>query len=239
MRGIQRGITTTFIVFVILAGTIAITAVYLNYFQTQKQKTSEITSFEDCAKHYPVMESYTEQCATPDGKQFTKKLSTEENQRLAPSFKPSAKPSATVIEIPADWKTYTREKEFEYSYPPNWVINEIIPPQGFSNVGDPKASYPDGYLTVEKEFSRTDCSREEKEISQGYIQKDLRQSDLILNAVQAKAFEGITLKETEEYQRKIILIYNNGACFKLDYSSNNLNQKSILDKIVSSFKVLN
>lgn len=71
MRGVQRGITTTFIVLVILAGTIAITAVYLNYFQNQKQKTSEINSFEDCAKLYPVMESYPEQCNTPDGKHFT------------------------------------------------------------------------------------------------------------------------------------------------------------------------
>lgn len=34
--------------------------------------TSSINSFEECAEHYPIMESYPEQCATPDGKHFTK-----------------------------------------------------------------------------------------------------------------------------------------------------------------------
>lgn len=85
MRGIQRGITTTFIVFVILAGTIAITAVYLSYFQTQKQKASEINSFEACAKLYPVMESYPEQCQTPDGKHFTKIIT--ETPKSTPDLK--------------------------------------------------------------------------------------------------------------------------------------------------------
>lgn len=72
MRGVQRGLTTTFIVLVILAGTIVITSIYINYYLSQKQKAAEINSFEDCAKVYPVMESYPEQCATPDGKHFTK-----------------------------------------------------------------------------------------------------------------------------------------------------------------------
>lgn len=78
MRAVQRGITTTVLVLVILAGTIAITSVYLTYYQTQKQKVSQINSFEDCAKHYPVMESYPEQCKTPDGRYFTRELSGDE-----------------------------------------------------------------------------------------------------------------------------------------------------------------
>lgn len=38
--------------------------------------SGEIDSFEDCvAAGYPVMESYPEQCATPDGKSFTRDIS--------------------------------------------------------------------------------------------------------------------------------------------------------------------
>ena len=40
---------------------------------TRTDLTDAIDSFEDCAAAgYPVMESYPEQCATPDGKSLTK-----------------------------------------------------------------------------------------------------------------------------------------------------------------------
>lgn len=39
----------------------------------------EINSFEDCAAAgYPIMESYPERCATPEGKSFTRDISAEE-----------------------------------------------------------------------------------------------------------------------------------------------------------------
>lgn len=31
-----------------------------------------VENFEECAKLYPIMETYPEQCRTPDGKNFTK-----------------------------------------------------------------------------------------------------------------------------------------------------------------------
>jgi len=38
--------------------------------------SEEINSFEDCAvAGYPIMESYPERCATPDGKSFTRDIS--------------------------------------------------------------------------------------------------------------------------------------------------------------------
>jgi hypothetical protein len=38
--------------------------------------TNEITSFEECAAAgYPIMESYPEKCATPDGKSFVRDIS--------------------------------------------------------------------------------------------------------------------------------------------------------------------
>ncbi|MEK7579192.1 MAG: Gmad2 immunoglobulin-like domain-containing protein [Patescibacteria group bacterium] len=44
------------------------------YFVSKKPAPDEstITSFEECAKYYPVMESYPEQCNTPGGKHFTR-----------------------------------------------------------------------------------------------------------------------------------------------------------------------
>ena len=35
-------------------------------------KVGTVSSFADCAAKYPVMESYPEQCRTPDGRIFTK-----------------------------------------------------------------------------------------------------------------------------------------------------------------------
>lgn len=47
------------------------------------QKTSKVQSistFEECAQAgYPIMESYPEQCKTPDGRNFTKQLPTSSN----------------------------------------------------------------------------------------------------------------------------------------------------------------
>lgn len=103
MRGVQRGITTTFIVLVILTGTIALTFVYLNYHLNKKQKSSEINSFEDCAKLYPVMESYPEQCKTPDGKHFTRELSEEEKRKLSPTSYTIPNPRVILSPSPSSY----------------------------------------------------------------------------------------------------------------------------------------
>lgn len=37
-------------------------------------KIKNMSSFEDCAAFYPVMESYPRQCNTPDGRHFVEKV---------------------------------------------------------------------------------------------------------------------------------------------------------------------
>ena len=69
MRHYQRGIATTVVLLIFLLAGIAIASGAFIFSQKQ-QKSKQINSFEDCAKHYPVMESYPEQCNTPDGKQI-------------------------------------------------------------------------------------------------------------------------------------------------------------------------
>ena len=116
MRTVQRGITTTFVIIIILASVVAVTIAYFNLYLTQNKKLSAINSFEDCAKHYPVMESYPEQCTTPDGRHFIKKLSEEENK----------KPLEGSINK-EDWETLTNyEIGFSVSYPKSHIISNQL-----------------------------------------------------------------------------------------------------------------
>jgi hypothetical protein len=47
----------------------------------------EITSFEECvAAGYPVMESYPEQCMTPEGKSFTREVDSVPSNPDQPVF---------------------------------------------------------------------------------------------------------------------------------------------------------
>ncbi|MDD2785322.1 MAG: hypothetical protein PHS79_00340 [Patescibacteria group bacterium] len=49
-----------------------------------KPQVLTINNFEDCAKYYPVMESYPEQCRTPDGRLFVRPLTDEEKEKTKP-----------------------------------------------------------------------------------------------------------------------------------------------------------
>jgi len=46
----------------------------------QKSTVEQINSFEECAQAgYPILESYPEQCRTPDGKSFTRLIANQQN----------------------------------------------------------------------------------------------------------------------------------------------------------------
>ena len=86
MRHYQRGIATSIILIIFLLSGIAIVSAYFVFSQKQ-QRAKAINSFEDCAKYYPVMESYPQQCSTPNGRHFTNesnkdKKATEELESL-------------------------------------------------------------------------------------------------------------------------------------------------------------
>lgn len=48
----------------------------VRWYQTQ-QKMQAINSFEECAKSFPVMESYPGRCVTSDGRSFTQDIGNE------------------------------------------------------------------------------------------------------------------------------------------------------------------
>lgn len=83
MRHYQRGIATTVILILFLIVGVATVSGYFIFYQNQA-KSKSVNSFKDCAKYYPVMESYPEQCNTPDGKHFVRELSDEEKKKLIP-----------------------------------------------------------------------------------------------------------------------------------------------------------
>lgn len=56
----------------------AIVAAVWFYFENKQGAQAQINSFEECAAAgYPIMESYPEQCRTPDGRTFTRKISND------------------------------------------------------------------------------------------------------------------------------------------------------------------
>lgn len=45
---------------------------------SQEQNLQQVTDFDSCAlAGYPIMESYPEQCATPDGRTFVRDISND------------------------------------------------------------------------------------------------------------------------------------------------------------------
>jgi hypothetical protein len=55
-----------------IEGVVFIVVLVAGVWLYQRQTAQAIDSFEKCAAKYPVMESYPEQCNTPDGRHFVK-----------------------------------------------------------------------------------------------------------------------------------------------------------------------
>lgn len=107
-----------FVVVFTLAIAVAVTSSYFIFSQNQQQKMKTINSFEDCAKHYPVMESYPEQCKTPDGKHFTRELTEAEKSRVV-------NPTEILQTTNKDSRqnTYINEKwKYQINYPQEWEV---------------------------------------------------------------------------------------------------------------------
>ena len=50
----------------------------------KEEYTGTVSSFKECAKLYPIMESYPRQCRTPDGKTFVEDIEiTESESKMA------------------------------------------------------------------------------------------------------------------------------------------------------------
>jgi hypothetical protein len=83
------------IIFIVLIAIILLSAVFFTIWRNNK-KIAAITNFEECAAAgYPILESYPEQCRTPDGRSFTRDIGNElEKQDLIKVSLP--RPNATI-----------------------------------------------------------------------------------------------------------------------------------------------
>lgn len=67
-----------FIVILLVAAVLLVAGLVFNLRSNDQTQSMEINSFEDCvAAGNPVMESYPEQCKTPDGRHFTRVITEE------------------------------------------------------------------------------------------------------------------------------------------------------------------
>lgn len=69
------------ILVVLVFGTILAAAIFVldRTSQETEQTSIAVNSFDECfAAGYPVMESYPEQCVTPDGRSFTREITNED-----------------------------------------------------------------------------------------------------------------------------------------------------------------
>ncbi|MEK7606502.1 MAG: Gmad2 immunoglobulin-like domain-containing protein [Patescibacteria group bacterium] len=68
---------TSTLIIILIIGLALLGGMYFFFPPNTSVEGDEITTFEECAAKYPVMESYPEQCRTPDGKHFTRDIGNE------------------------------------------------------------------------------------------------------------------------------------------------------------------
>lgn len=125
----QKGFAQVFILIGLIVTLLIGGAGYFIY-QNNFQNIRNINSFEDCAKYYPVMESYPAQCNTPDGRHFVQELSEEEKKKLNTienplGIKQLPDASPPTKEELKTWRKYIHKQfGYEISYPPEVKIKE-------------------------------------------------------------------------------------------------------------------
>lgn len=78
--------TDRIILGIIALGIVAI-LIALGVKMYRDSQVEQISSYEECVDAgYPILESYPEQCMTPDGRGFTRELTDEELRNLETSF---------------------------------------------------------------------------------------------------------------------------------------------------------
>jgi hypothetical protein len=91
----KTGILIIIVVLVIVVGFIIMTL------QWKKNVIASIDSFEKCAQAgYPIMESYPEQCRTPDGRTFVRDISTENEATTTPITSGENAPPGSIHNLP-------------------------------------------------------------------------------------------------------------------------------------------
>jgi hypothetical protein len=113
-------------------------SVYLRFLPAPIDETVTITNFEECRNAgYPIMESYPEQCRTPDGVLFVRDVEpkVEDPSSLAPDTKPNPAPTS----IPT-----SKQNAFDFNMPVTYKVGDI-------------KTYKDGLTVTLKEIKDSRC----------------------------------------------------------------------------------
>lgn len=70
----------------IIIATVAVVVIAGGLYRERQSTLGAIDSFEKCAKLYPVMETFPEQCRTPDGRLFVRELLERPDVALGDEF---------------------------------------------------------------------------------------------------------------------------------------------------------
>jgi hypothetical protein len=85
MEQTQKSNSPFIIAIIFLLSLLLVSFGIIIFLLTRDAGSKTINSFADCAAAgYPILESYPEQCNTPDGKHFTRPLTPEEEERVRP-----------------------------------------------------------------------------------------------------------------------------------------------------------
>ena len=100
---------------------------------TSDTEPAAISSYEECvAAGYPIMESYPEQCAVPDGPTFTRQLTLEEQANLQPSYETPpnyspyfVEPLRMYLDIPDSWTLRSSSSDSESIFE-QWITDNGV-----------------------------------------------------------------------------------------------------------------
>lgn len=103
----------------VFVGLFTVLAVGLIYYIIQNQNEVVVTDYESCvAAGNPVLESYPEQCTTPDGQSFARVLTPEERTKI------NAINPEIEIDI-SDWKTF-KGNGYSFDYPTSHDLQKMF-----------------------------------------------------------------------------------------------------------------
>lgn len=139
MMNMKKSLIVSIVALVVVGG-----GVYLE----QKSEENAIKTFEECAKLYPVMESYPEQCRTPDGRTFVRDISSDLSNLIvidAPIANATVATPLTVTgKARGNWY-------FEASFPVRLedAMGNILATAPAQAQGDGSAGSPQGWMTTD------------------------------------------------------------------------------------------
>lgn len=219
-----------------------------SFYLFNKQQTTAINSFDDCAKKYPVLESFPEQCRTPDGRLFVSKLTDEEKSKLIPS---QDVPSQNELDQDSakslsNWVTYTNSKSrYTVKLPKTaaYCANDLSVDIHFNNPGGcPFQTAADLNIYVHSEEPIYTIY---EQTGNNPYPITIKEEDLVVGDEKVKKISYFLMQDLPEYHLskglfrvRYIRQINNVWFDMTDFDLSNQNEDKLSEEIIFSIKLL-